>query len=335
MRHQIADCEHLSISAMANKLHYETPDQTSEVKMGDLKLFRINSNPIQELKGSSVGLEKSLQNLIERDLDAFLGVRFLATEYSTGKVHGGRVDTLGIDENGCPVIIEYKRTSDQNVINQGLYYLDWLMDHKGDYKDLVVHKLGPQVADAIDWSAPRLICIATDFTKFDVHAIMQIDRNINLLRYRRYDNDLLLFDLVQKVAAGPVSQADLSEKSGKSSQTYKTVDQILASAPTQITDLFESLKDFCLALGDDVEMRTLKYYYAFRHLKNFASVEVSQKYVCVYLSLDPDTVELKEGFTRDMRNIGHWGPGNLEVNLVSLQDLEIAKPMIIRAYNES
>ena len=45
----------------------------------------------------------------------FLGVTFLATEYSTGQKTTGRIDTLGIDENNCPVIIEYKRETNQNV----------------------------------------------------------------------------------------------------------------------------------------------------------------------------------------------------------------------------
>lgn len=76
-----------------------------------------------------MALEKSLQSLIDQNLDTFLGIRFLASEYSTGKTHGGRIDTLGIDENGCPCIIEYKRASNENVINQGLFYLDWLLDH--------------------------------------------------------------------------------------------------------------------------------------------------------------------------------------------------------------
>jgi len=54
-----------------------------------------------------------------------LGIKFLASEYSTGKIYGGRIDTLGIDENGCPVIIEYKRALNENVINQGLFYPDF------------------------------------------------------------------------------------------------------------------------------------------------------------------------------------------------------------------
>ena len=73
--------------------------------MADIKLFRLAGESASEIQGTSVALEKSLQSIIENHLETLLGVRFLASEYSTGKVHGGRMDTLGIDENGCPVII--------------------------------------------------------------------------------------------------------------------------------------------------------------------------------------------------------------------------------------
>lgn len=110
--------------------------------MSDIKLFRLKKDGVEEFEASSVSLEKSLQTLIEKNLETLLGVCFLETEYSTGKSHGGRIDTLGIDENGCPVIIEYKRATNENVINQGLFYLDWLLDHKAEYKLLVMEKLG-------------------------------------------------------------------------------------------------------------------------------------------------------------------------------------------------
>jgi len=113
-------------------------------------------------------VEKSLQTQMEAHLEDFLGVRFLATEYSTGKTHGGRIDTLGVDENGCPVIIEYKRAMNENVINQGLFYLDWLMDHKAEFILLVMKELGKEVSDTVEWSSPRLLCVAGDFTKYDV-----------------------------------------------------------------------------------------------------------------------------------------------------------------------
>lgn len=98
--------------------------------MADIKLYKINSDRVLELEGRSMAIEKSLQTLIEQNMETLLGIRFLASEYSTGKAHGGRIDSLGIDEDGCPVIFEYKRALNENVINQGLFYLDWLMDHR-------------------------------------------------------------------------------------------------------------------------------------------------------------------------------------------------------------
>lgn len=55
-------------------------------------------------------------------MEPLLGVRFLASEYRAS--NRGRMDTLGIDENNCPVTIEYQCNTNENVINQGLFYLD-------------------------------------------------------------------------------------------------------------------------------------------------------------------------------------------------------------------
>ena len=86
--------------------------------MSDIRLFRVSGNKVKSFEGKSASIEKSLQSLIEMNLDKLLEIRLLASEHSTGKKHGGRIDTLGIDENGSPVIIEYKRSINENVINQ-------------------------------------------------------------------------------------------------------------------------------------------------------------------------------------------------------------------------
>ncbi|HNB24535.1 MAG TPA: DUF91 domain-containing protein, partial [Candidatus Melainabacteria bacterium] len=168
--------------------------------MGGIKLFSLTDAQVKELPSSTAPLEKPLQQLFEKHLNTLIGVRFLRTEYSTGKTHGGRIDTLGIDENNCPTIVEYKRNGNENVINQGLFYLDWLLDHKAEFKWLVKDQIGEDIADLIDWPGTRLICIAGEFTKYDVHAVQQINRNIELIRYRKYE-DLLLLELVNSTAA--------------------------------------------------------------------------------------------------------------------------------------
>ncbi len=250
--------------------------------------------------------------------------------------HGGRVDTLGIDENGSPVIIEYKRATNENVINQGLFYLDWLMDHKAEFKLLVMDKLGRENGGAIDWSTPRLLCIAGNFTRYDEHAVQQINRNIELIRYRRYGDELLLLELVNRKTADTDSEepeAAFNRKGGRD----KTVTEYLAQASREMSDRYEALKAYLLALGDDVQIKVLKNYFAFRRLKNFACVEVHNRTgsLLVYVKVNPDEIALQPGFTRDVRKIGHFGTGDLEITIGSDADLERAKPLFDRSYEAS
>ncbi len=309
--------------------------------MSDIKLFRITGEHCSELEGKSAKLEKSLQTVIEQHLDALLGVRFLATEYITSKNHGGRMDTLGIDENGCPVIIEYKRTTDENVINQGLFYLDWLFDHRGTFELLVQKELGQEAADSIDWSAPRLLCIAGNFTKYDEHAVQQINRNIELIRYRHYGKELLLLELVNAVTATQrpsISCSDSLEPLTASPRgRQRTVQENLEAASRELTSVYESLSVYLTSLGDDVHIKTLKYYFAFRRLKNFACVEIRPQVatLVICIKLMPTQDNLIEGFTRDVTNIGHVAPGNLEITIKSEADLERAKPLLLQSYEAS
>lgn len=299
--------------------------------MGDIKLFSITSSGVSELPSVSIAIEKTLQAQIERHLETFLGVRFLASEYSTGKTHGGRIDTLGLDENGCPVIIEYKRSVNENVINQGLYYLDWLLDHKGEFELLVLKRLGQQSSDTIDWTSPRLICIAGDFTKYDEHAVQQINRNVELVRYRNFGDDLLLLELVNAVTA------EIIEKALSTSASSKTVTELLSDADEEFKALYDALKQFLITLGDDVQEKALKLYFAFRRIKNFACVELRPKNrtLIVYTKVDPDSITLEEGFTRDVREVGHWGTGDLEITIRSLNDIQKARPLLEKSYEVS
>jgi predicted transport protein len=303
--------------------------------MSDIKLFRLSSSGVSELQGATLPLERSLQTIFERHLDGLLGIRFLASEYRTTN---GRIDTLGIDENFCPVIIEYKRASNENVINQGLFYLDWLMDHRRDFEWRVMESYGKDEAAKVEWSAPRLICIAGDFTRYDEHAVKQISRNIELIRYRRFGDDLLLLDLMTTTTS---TEELRPEQTGAGTTSgvgkYKGVTDYLADADPALRDIFESTRAFLRALGDDVQERTLKNYFAFTRLKNFACLEIkpSARKVLVYLKVDPATIELQPSFTRDVSKIGHFGTGDLEVTISKAEDVERAKPLFEQSYQAS
>lgn len=295
--------------------------------MSDLKLFNI-SGDVKELPASSVTLERELQTLIENNMPAFFGVSFLKSEYTTS--NGGRIDSLGIDENYCPVIFEYKRTSTENVINQGLFYLDWLLDHKADYELLVMKTLGKENSDKLDWSMPRLICVAGDFTKYDEYAVKQINRNIDLIRYKKFGCELILLELVNSNTAKPIKTAD--PNTGKQT-TDKTFEEQLLLTSLQLKNIYFSIRDYILALGDDVSENQLKLYTAFKKIKNIVCAEVYQKHIILHLRLNPNEIELEKGFTRDVSEIGHYATGDLEISIKTKEDFEKAKALLSLAYN--
>jgi predicted transport protein len=98
-------------------------------------------------------------------------------------------------------------------------------------------------------------------------------------------------------------------------------------------DLYSELNDSLTAWGE-VEVAQLWHYIAYRRLVNRATVVFRPKHsvILVYLRLDPDSVDLEEGFSRDMRGVGHLGTGDLEVRVASAEDLDKVGPLIRRAF---
>lgn len=297
--------------------------------MADIKLFNIKGK-VEEYQSSTVTLEKELQNVIENNMEIFFGVKFLASEYRT--TDGGRMDSIGIDENHCPVIFEYKRSMKDNVINQGLFYLNWLLDHKDSFKVLVIEKLGLKAAENIDWSMPRVVCIAGDFTKYDESAIKQMNRNISLIRYKKFGSDLLMFEQINENIATAITE---NEPSIKTKSTDKTFEEQLANTDKNVKTLYQDLTNYVLSLGDDVSETRLKLYAAFKKIKNIVTVVILKKKMILNLPLDVNSVTFEEGFSRDVTNIGHWGCGSVELHIQNSADFEKAKPLIDRAYNEN
>lgn len=298
--------------------------------MSEIKLFKIK-NKIEEMVSSEVLLEKELQTLIEENMEKFFGIRFLKSEYV---ITNGRIDSIGIDENNCPVILEYKRSSNENVINQGLFYLDWLLDHKADFKLLVIEQMSKEIADLIDWSVPCVICIASEFTKYDIHAVNQMQRNIKLVKYRKYDDELILFEHLNTPVVKSFNTDIAGEKDNKKKSWQKTHLEKLAKVPMNIRILYDSICNYIESLGDDVVVNQLKLYLAYKKVQNIICIEIFNKQILLYLKLNPDTVKLEEGFTRDMRNIGHYGTGDLRITIKDGKDFKKAKELINRVYNE-
>ncbi|MFD8351466.1 DUF5655 domain-containing protein [Streptomyces coelicoflavus] len=295
--------------------------------MSGLKLFRTDTmnSGMTEVVPRLAELEADVQGLVEAHMETLLSVRFLASEYSTGPVHGGRIDSLALDENGAPVIVEYKRGTDVGVINQGLFYLAWLMDHRVEFEHLVRDRLGVPTASQILWSGPRLICIAGDFTRYDVHAVREHRRSIDLVRYRFFGTDLLGLETVASVSGG--------RQVVRRARRQAVAVAAAGAQEASMRELAGAVDEVLLGLGEGVSRVERKTYRAYQRLRNFACLCPPQRSkLLVYLKVDPKDVDLVPGFTRDVSGLGHHGTGGLEVQLRTLRDVEQAQELFRASY---
>lgn len=301
------------------------------VIMSEILLFKNDNGEANLLKSEDAGLEKNLQKFIEDNLETIFGIRLLKSEYI---ITDGRMDSIGLDENNSPVIIEYKRSSNDNVINQGLFYLNWLLDHKGDFQILVQEKLKSNIE--VDWSNPSVICIASDFNKYDEHAVKQMQKNIMLYRYKKYGNELFLLEGVnnplQPIKTSDSKELVNSEWSKEDTEVHKNY----LKANSNIKEIVDEINKYAHSLSDEVKEVYLKLYIAYRITCNFMTVLVSKSKVKIYLSLNvEDYLELLSYENiRDMRELGHYGTGDLEIELHSLEELEKYKYLLKDAYDK-
>jgi predicted transport protein len=295
-------------------------------------LFRIEDGRITSVKAARVDKEKVLQALIEANLWEAFRVRFLATEYSTGEKHAGRIDSLGIDENGTPVVIEYKRSVDANVVMQALYYLDWLVDHQAEFEKLVADREGAEAVTKVDWSSPRVVCIAESYTKFDQHGVAQMGRDIELIEYTYYPEGYLVLNLVSG-AAGMGSATPSGQKAVGAEKKQYPPDAVLQKLGS-VRPWADEILEYASELGSDVTVKPHQVYIAIRTSKNFACLTGGKDSLSMTFHLDPKDPAIIGDCPncRDVTTIGKWGTGDLQLLIKSDADVSKAKELLQLAY---
>lgn len=310
-----------------------------------MPLFEISHDDMSAVEQTNFKSEKRLQNLVETNLQTIFNCRFVATEFVTGPQHAGRIDTLALSEDNNPVIIEYKKTESSELINQSLFYLSWIQDHKGDFVIAAQKKLGQDIE--VDWSDVRVICIAPGYKKYDLHAVKVMGANIELWRYRLFANKNIYFEEIfkQTYPENSIPSTIATEKdpvmvaAGKKAAITRatgsyTFEQHIKGKSDKIKRLVLAIQDYILGLDTAIEQAPKKKYVAYKVSQNIACVEVQTRIVRLFLKLKPDDIEKPPSIYRDMTNIGHYGTGEAEFTIKTERDIEIAKPYIEMAYRK-
>jgi len=301
-----------------------------------MALFKISGLSVKKIMAKDLDLEKNLQSLFEQNLEEILNIAFLAHEYSTS--FGGRIDTLGIDKNGSPCIIEYKKNQNDNVINQGLSYLKWLLDHKEKLEILCQSK---KIDIAIDWDSPRVICIAESYSKFDLDTADILPINIELLRYRIYDENILFlepenYQKIKVSTSGIIKKAKLQKIKDTQLQKVYSIDDHLAGINKETQNLFQDLRERTLSLDQNIIEEAKAKYVAYKTSTNFVDVVVKQYGLKIFLNVKSGKLNDPQKFARDLTKpklIGHWGNGDYEVKLKNINEVDAVFALIKQSYD--
>lgn len=300
-------------------------------KIQDTKAKKLR--PVQSRNGRKT-LERDIQKIFEDNLEEMLGVTFLAHEYATS--FGGRMDTLGIDNEGNPCIIEYKKGQNDSVINQGLSYLRWLLDHKDSFEKICNQQ---DVATKIQWSAPRVICVAESYNKFDSDTADLLPINIELYKYKMYEDGLISLEkeAYQKIRLSGQPKLDTEGKKRKLAdlqETYSLEDH-LAKSDESTQEMFQSLKESILELDQNITEEPKKQYLAYKMTSNFVDVIFKKSKLKLMINVKSGELDDPESKARDLENpvhVGRWGNGDYQIEISKEDDIPYAMNLIKQSY---
>lgn len=266
-----------------------------------MPIYKIDNKKIKQLglKEDGFGDEFSLRDFFaeNQNLNEILGIRFLEKEF---RIPEGRIDTLGIDENNSPVIIEYKWKENEDVFSQGLFYLNWLRKNKSHFELLVKNKLGKDTE--INWDQPRVILIAQGFNRYIRSAVQTVD-NVELKTYALYEDNILHIE--NEYSPFPEkTHLKTNIKSEDDNMTYD-LNYHLNITSEEMQKKFQELREMILQLPEVEERSGQKTGITYRTTKSFTRLEFRGTWIQVLLK-DPKYNEDSFNMVKDVTT-NRWG----------------------------
>jgi len=298
-------------------------------------LYKNQNNQINSLKEKPFKLEKEIQNLFEANLTALTNLQFIKSEFT---IKNNRIDTLAFDEeSNAFVIIEYKRSQNYSVIDQGVSYLNLMLEYKADF--IVEYNESQKETlkrSDVDWSQSRIIFVSPSFTDFQKQSSNFKDLSIELWEIKQFENDVIVINQIKKSKSAPsIKQVQNNDNSEISKVTqeikiYNEEDHITGKSD-DIIELYETFKNAILQLSSDIEVVPKKMYVAFKLKNNIVDIRIQQKNLIFWINIKKGTLDDPKNLTIDASSKGHYGNGDYELSISDTQNLEYIMSLIKQA----
>ncbi|MBO9616014.1 MAG: hypothetical protein J7619_25195 [Dyadobacter sp.] len=300
-----------------------------------MQIFKSNKQTLSNLREVPFKLERDIQNLFEQNLEVLTSLKLVKSEFT---IKQSRIDTLAFDpESRAFVIIEYKRSQNYSVVDQGVSYLNLMLEYKGDF--IVEYNESQQThlkRSDVDWSQSRIIFVSPSFTDFQKQSTNFKDLAIELWEIKQFEADIVTISPIKKSKSAPsfreVQQNEDTEI-GKVTAEIKvyTEDDHLAGKSDHVKELYEAYKAAILNLLPEIEVEAKKLYIAFKRPKNVVDVRIQSESLKMWINLKKGQLLDEKGLTRDVSQSGHWGNGDYELTVANTTNLEYIMSLVKQA----
>ena len=298
-----------------------------------MQIFSNKNSKLKILKEKPFKLEKEIQSLFEENLETISNLKFVKSEFV---IKDYRIDTLAYDtEANAFVIIEYKRERNFSVIDQGITYLNLMLEYQANF--IVEYNESCQEnlkRNQIDWSQSKIIFVSSAFTDYQKQSTNFKDLAIELWEIRRFENDLVSINPIKKSKSAPsIKKVQQSKDSTLAKVTKELVvydeDFHLKDRSDDILELYESFKNAILILSPDLEISPKKFYLAFKQNKNnIVSIRLQNKSLKIWINAKKGNLDDPKKLTKDVSNVGHWATGDYELTVSDTKNLEYIMSLV-------
>ncbi|HHV36400.1 MAG TPA: hypothetical protein GXX77_00970 [Candidatus Cloacimonetes bacterium] len=280
-----------------------------------MRLFKCNkSEALSEIKEVKIAKEKKLQSITEKNLPLIFGLEFVCSEFTVGNY---RIDTLAFDpETNSFVIIEYKRSENRSVIDQGYAYLGRMLDRKADFvlKFSNVKNKSYEIND-IDWAQSKIYFVSTAFNKYQLDSLIFNDLPISLWEVKTYHDEHISYRRIEYGSSGAsikkIAPTDAIGKVAKELEVYTEADHI-QRANDDIRALYETVRYNILARWN-LTLVPRKLYLAFKSATNVVDIEIQKTQLKLTLNVPKGKLIDKLNIAEDVSGKGTWGNGDYQI----------------------
>lgn len=290
-----------------------------------MPIYKLNQK-LSIIKEEPFKFEKEIQSLVEENLTTLVHLDFICSEFS---LNGFRIDSLAFDkESRSFVIIEYKRDKSFSVIDQGYAYLSLMLNNKADFI-LEYNECQQKTLKRtdVDWSQSRVMFVSPMFTNYQKEAINFRDLPIELWEIKRFENETVSFEQVQKTSAKESIKTisgnnEIVETVSKEVRVYTEQDHLL-KVDFETRELYEQVRERIIALTPNITSQPKKQTIDFRINNNiFCDIVLQSRGLKIYVNLKSGDLQDQKKVARDVSNVGHWGNGSYEIKLTDLEDID-------------